>query len=483
MRTVDWKGTAWSSVAELVELQVAETPDLVAVEHRREHLSYATLDRRANHLAARLQNLGVGPDAPVAICLPRSLDMAVAVLGTLKAGGAYLPLDPEYPTDRLAFMLADARPVVVLAHSDTVARLPDVAGPLVRVDAGDGLVGEREQAPDRGSDPDHLAYIIYTSGSTGRPKGVAMVHRALLNLLTWQKQDSSTTQGDKTLQLAPLSFDVSFQEMFSTWASGGTLVLTDEETRTDPSRLLELVVRSDVRRLFLPFVALQQLAEVALRRGPLPVGLREVITAGEALRITRHIVDFFQRLPACKLQNQYGPSETHVVTAYTLCGKAEDWSALPPIGRPLPNVQAIILDPSGKPATPGAEGELYLGGVALARGYLGRPDLTAQRFVPDPQDKRARLYRTGDLVRQRADGELDFLGRADDQVKVRGYRIELGEIEVALAACPDIAQAAVTVREDEPDNKRLVAYLVTSSGNPVRGTDLRRRLQAHLPDY
>lgn len=475
-----------SSVVDLVERQAAETPDLIAVEYRTERLSYATLDQRANHLAARLQELGVKPDVPVAICLPRSVDMTIAVLGVLKAGGAYLPLDPEYPPERLAFMLADAHPVVALAHASTVVRLARTDVPILRVDAAGGrLSAEREQAPARASSPDHLAYIIYTSGSTGRPKGVAMVHRALLNLLDWQGQASVCGKGDKTVQLAPLSFDVSFQEMFATWASGGTLVLTDEETRADPARLLEQVDRASVRRLFLPFVALQQLAEVAVRRGLLPVGLREVITAGEALRITRHIAEFFQRLPECTLQNQYGPSETHVVTAYRLAGKPADWPALPPIGRPLPNVTVAVLDEAGRPVAPGGEGELHIGGVALARGYLGREDLTEQRFLPDPEaaDAHARRYRTGDLVRERPDGELEFLGRADDQVKVRGYRIELGEIEVALAEHAEVAQAAVAVREDESGGKRLVAYLVTASGQPVSSADLRRHLQARLPEY
>jgi len=474
------------SVVDIVEAQVAQSPDQLAVECGNEYLSYAALNQRANHLAARLQDLGVGADVPVAICLPRSLDMTIAVLGVLKAGGAYLPLDPQYPPERLAFMLADARPAVVLAHASTVVQLAQVEVPIVRVDAAGGrLSAERLDAPTRAASPDDLAYIIYTSGSTGRPKGVAMVHRALINLLDWQGHASSCGLGDKTLQLAPLSFDVSFQEMFSTWASGGTLVLTDEETRADPARLLEQVNRVGVTRLFLPFVALQQLAEVAVRRGPLPAGLREVITAGEALRVTRHLIEFFQRLPDCTLQNQYGPSETHVVTAYTLAGKPEDWPALPPIGRPLPNVRVAILDSAGRPAAPGAEGELAIGGVALARGYLGRPDLTEQRFVPDPEagHATARRYRTGDLVRLRPDGELEFLGRADDQVKVRGYRIELGEIEVALAGHAEVAQAAVGVREDDPGEKRLVAYLVTTSGQAASSADLRRHLAARLPEY
>ncbi len=474
---------SWSCVVQGVEAQVVDTPDQVAVECGDRQLSYLTLNRRANHLGFFLQAMGVKADVPVAICLPRSPDLAVAVLGTLKAGGAYLPLDPHLPTERLAFMLAEVRPAVVLGHSQNVARLPGLDVPVVLLDT-DGLHSEREDAPPRQANPDNLTYIIYTSGSTGRPKGVAMVQRALLNLLAWQVAHSSCDLGDKTLQLAPLSFDVSFQEIFSTWLSGGTLVLADEESRTDPARLLEHLVTAGVRRLFLPFVSLQQLAEVALRRGPLPVGLREVVTAGEALRITRQIAELFQKLPLCQLQNQYGPSETHVVTAYTLSGPPEQWPVLPPIGHALPNVKLVIQDAEGRPVEPGEEGELCVGGVALARGYLAQPELTQQRFVPDTQGEAgSRLYRTGDLVRQRMDGDLEFLGRGDDQVKLRGYRVELGEVEVALSQHPDVAQAAVTVREDVPGHKRLVAYLVGAEGCSPRIADVRHHVQARLPDY
>jgi amino acid adenylation domain-containing protein len=470
----------WSSVVQGVEAQASKDPDLIAVQHGDQCLSYGALNRRANHLAFFLQAMGVKTDVPVAICLPRSLDMVVAVLGTLKAGGAYLPLDPQVPADRLAYMLAESRPAMVLGHAQTMARLPGVEVPVALLDA-DGSRSERADAPPLSTGPDDLSYIIYTSGSTGRPKGVAMVQGALLNLLTWQVAHSSCGAGDKTLQLAPLSFDVSFQEIFSTWLSGGTLVLTDEETRTDPARMLEHLVTTGIRRLFLPYVALQQLAEVAVRRGPVPTELREVVTAGEALRITQQIAELFRKLPQCRLQNQYGPSETHVVTAYALTGPPAEWPVLPPIGRALPNVNLAILDTQGRPVAPGEEGELYVGGAALARGYLGQPELTQQRFVVD--DNGSRLYRTGDWVKQRPDGELEFLGRTDDQVKLRGYRIELGEIEVALSQHPDVAQAAVAVREDQPGHKRLVAYLVAADGRSPRAAEVRRQLQTRLPEY
>jgi amino acid adenylation domain-containing protein len=470
----------WSSVVQGLEAQAIKTPDLVAVECGGEGLSYRALNRRANHLGFFLKAMGVKSDVVVGICLPRSLDMAVALLGTLKAGGAYLPLDPQYPTDRLDFMLAESRPAVLLGHSQFLSHLPGVDAPVVLLDA-DVPRSEREDAPAPNARPDALTYIIYTSGSTGRPKGVAMEQGALLNLLAWQVAHSSCGLADRTLQLAPLSFDVSFQEIFSTWLSGGTLVLTDEESRTDPARLLGHLVTAGVRRLFLPYLALQQLAEVAIRRGPLPMALREVVTSGEPLRITRQIAELFHKLPLCRLENQYGPSETHVITAHTLSGPPDEWPVLPPIGRALPNVRLAILNEAGRPVEPGDQGELYVGGVALARGYWSQPELTQQGFVPDPQNPDARLCRTGDLVKERADGELEFLGRSGDQIKLRGHRIELGTIEVALSQHPDVAQAAVAVRE-HPGHKRLVAYLVGVEGRSPRPQEVRRHLQARLPE-
>jgi amino acid adenylation domain-containing protein len=475
----DTNGDDSASIVDLVEAQAAQSPLAIALEGNGERLTYERLHARANHVATRLQQLGVGPDVPVALCAPRSTDTMVALLGILKAGGAYLPLDPAYPRDRLAFMLADAHPALVLAHSETAALLPEYA-PLLCLDRdSDNLRGERADLPPRVLGPDNLAYVIYTSGSTGQPKGVAMVHRALVNLVRWQCDSSGGWGRERTLQLTPLSFDVSFQEIFSTWAAGGTLVLTDEEVRRDPQRLLQLLASCEVRRLFLPFVALQQLAEVALRQGPMPYSLREVITAGEALRITRHLVDLFQRLPGCTLHNQYGPTETHVVTAYRLQGPPNHWSALPPIGHALPGVSLLIRDEAGAASS---EGELYVAGQALARGYLGHPELTTARFVIDNVTG-LRCYRTGDWVRLRDDGELDFVGRNDDQVKLNGFRIELGEVEAALNAQPGVAQAAVALREDEPGERRLVGYVVFESGASPSTTDMRRALQTGLPEH
>ncbi|MEM7393869.1 MAG: amino acid adenylation domain-containing protein, partial [Verrucomicrobiota bacterium] len=397
-----------------------KTPDAVAARFSGEDLTYAELNRRANRLAHRLVESGVGPDSVVGLCVERSLHLPVGVLGILKAGAAYLPLDPNYPAQRLAFMVEDARVNVLVTTRGL--HLGWASGPSQDGEDGhptsihldDGWNDSPETAPPRSIEADHLAYAIYTSGSTGTPKGVAMIHGALANLIEWQLDDSAIGPNQRTLQFAPLSFDVSFQELFATWCAGGNLVLIPEELRLDTPGLLGLIASDNIERLFLPFIALQTLADTAIEQDMVPTSLREVITAGEQLQSTPSIIRFFEQAEGCSLSNHYGPSETHVATAHRLQGPPADWPALPPIGRPLPNVTIRILEDSG---------ELCLGGAALARGYLYRPELTAERFAEIDGE---RFYHTGDLARTDANGELEFLGRMDHQVKVRGFRIELG---------------------------------------------------------
>lgn len=470
-------------VHQLVEAQVERTPDAVAAVFAPQQLTYRELDTRAAELATYLRTLGVGPDTRVGLCVERSLEMLVGLLAILKAGGAYVPLDPGYPADRLAYMLKDSGTPVLLTQRKLGTRLTLGVNHTVYLD--EPLPAATTPAPAAPVSPENLAYVIYTSGSTGQPKGVAMPHRALVNLLAWQRQDSRAGRGSRTAQFTSLSFDVSFQEIFSTWTSGGTLVLIAQTTRRDPHALWKLLADARVERLFLPFVALQQLAEVAGESELTPRQLREVITAGEQLQITKKMVALFERLPGCTLHNHYGPTESHVVTAHTLKGPPRSWPPLPSIGRPINNTRIHILDAHGQPTPVGVPGELHIGGDCLARGYLDQPDLTAAKFIPDPFAGRPgeRLYRTGDLARYLADGSIEFLGRADHQVKLRGYRVELGEIENTLRRHPQVRDCVVVAREFSPGDKRLMAYLIVRDATAPTAAELAEHVRGALPDY
>jgi amino acid adenylation domain-containing protein len=467
----------------LFETQASQSPAALAIIFENEALTYRELNRRANQLAHHLIGLGIGPDKLVAICLDRSVEAMVAVLAVLKAGGAYVPLDPGYPPARLAFMLTDSRAAVLLTRQHLRSRLPADTPHIICLDA-DWPAINRAAAnnPSTRIDGENLAYVIYTSGSTGQPKGVAMPHRALTNLIEWQLQNSRAGIGSRTLHFASLSFDVSFQELFATWISGGTLVLVCEETRRDPAELLRYLIEHRVERLFLPFIALQHLAEAASRRSLIPANLREVMTAGEQLQITPQIAALFAALPDCTLHNQYGPTETHVATAFSLGGPVAEWPALPPIGRPIANAKTYILDKQLQPVPVGVPGELYLGGDCLARGYLHRPQLTAGRFIAHPFGN-GRLYQTGDRARYWPGGDIEFLGRVDEQVKIRGYRVEPGEVETVLGQHPAV-QKNIIVAHGNGNHRRLVAYVVPVAGVPsLPAGELRRFLLERLPDY
>jgi amino acid adenylation domain-containing protein len=440
-------------------------------------------------LAQWLKKRGVGPEVCVGVSLERSPELVVAVLGILKAGGAYVPLDPEYPAERLRFMVTHARVPLVLTQGSLAAELgglvpADVAVvPLESDPVAAAIAEESAERPEGGADSQNLAYVIYTSGSTGEPKGVAMPHGPLVQLVEWHNRTAVRAAAPRTLTFAPVSFDVSFQELFTTLAAGGTLVLVTEEDRRDPDRLLEILETRKIDHLFLPFVALQQLAEAAERVGRGPESLKELYCAGEQLQVTPAIARFFERLSGCRLHNQYGPTETHVITAHTLDGSPSGWPALPPIGRPITGSRVYVLDGRMEPAPIGVPGELYLGGSALARGYLHRAELTAERFVVSPFVAGERLYRTGDLARWSATGELEFLGRADEQLKVRGYRIEPGEIENVLVAHPRVREAVVVGVQAGTSENRLAAYVVAESGVAPSAEELRDSLAARLPAY
>jgi len=477
-------------VHQLFEEQAARTPETIAVTHNGRSLTYAELNRAANRLARMLKEKGIGPDQLVGICLQRSLDMVIAVLGALKAGGAYMPLDPNYPAERLVHMLEDARPRVVLSENGVQEALPSTSTEVILLSSvREELLAQGEEEDlseaESGAAPSNLLYVIYTSGSTGTPKGTAMPHRSMTNLIEWHRETLCATGGQRVLQFAALSFDVAFQEIFSTLCTGGTLVLLDEAVRKDARALLRLLRDERVQRLFVPPLMLQSLAEFFAHGGDTPETLTDVITAGEQLRVSAEIVSLFQELKGCRLHNHYGPTESHVVTALTLCGDPQGWPALPTIGRPIANTQIYILNPQWQPVPRGVVGEIYIGGANVARGYLNRAELTAERFVRDSfsSHPKALMYKTGDLARWQPDGTIDYLGRNDDQVKIRGFRIELGEIEAQLAKHERVREAAVVARSDASGGKRLTAY-ITSRVEPAPSVEeLRSHLKAALPEH
>ena len=469
-------------VHELFERQVARTPEAIAVVEGNECLTYAELDSRANRLAHHLVAMGVGPDVIVALCLDRSVELMVSVLAILKAGGAYLPLDRAWPTLRRVAVLEASGAALVLTDESAEAWGGSVQARLLdpqRVDLRAGPDGVPIHGPRC---PESLAYVLFTSGSTGQPKGVAMPHRPLVNLLAWQ---ATRLEGAvRTLQFASLAFDVSFQEMFSTWLAGGTLFLVPDRVRIDPSALLLMLEQSGMERLFLPVVMLAHLSEAAEAGPPIPLRLREVIVAGEPLRITPDIRRFFTRLGGCRLWNHYGPTETHVATGYLLPPDPADWPEFPSIGRPIDNTKICLLDSRMQTVPPGVAGDLWIGGAPVARGYWRQPELTKERFIADPCAERpqARLYRTGDRARWTDDGQLEFLGRSDHQVKIRGHRVELGEIEAVLAGHPEVRSAAVVVRRADEKRESLVAFVTGFQGEALRSAEVRMWLRARLPD-
>ncbi|WP_323158432.1 non-ribosomal peptide synthetase [Pseudomonas viridiflava] len=465
------------------EAMARRTPDAEALRAEGQTLTYAELNRAANRLAHYLIDKGVGPEQRVGLCLERSPQMVIGLLSILKTGAAYVPFDPAYPPERLAFMFSDASPSLLLTQSSLVDALPlpDSHLPVCCLDVDTQDWAQRSDTdPQVSVSPDNLAYVLYTSGSTGRPKGVAHNRRALDNLIAWQLDDAHTPR--RVLQFASLNFDVSFQEICSTLCQGGSLLLMSEASRKDLASLRSTLVAEGVQRAFLPFAVLQQLAGLTEADAPMPEGGCEIITAGEALQVNDELRAFVRGLGGTRLHNQYGPTETHVVSQFSLvCSDAAHWPDAPPIGRPIANTRLYVLDRDLNPQPVGVAGELYIAGACLARGYLNRPDLTAERFLPDPFSPQpgARMYRSGDLARFQADGNVQYLGRIDQQVKLRGFRIELGEIDSLLHQQPGVQEAAVLLREDVPDDKRLVAYMVGSAAPEA----LRSALQRHLPEH
>ncbi len=466
---------------DLFEAQVERTPDAVALVFEEEQLTYGELNAQTNRLAHYLRDRGVGPDVLVGVCLERSLDLVVALFAIVKAGGAYLPLDPDYPRDRLALMIEDSQAPVVLTRQGLHDVLPPNEESILCLDAHAEAIAEKPaNNPSSPATAENLAYLIYTSGSTGKPKGVMNEHRGIVNRILWMQEAFQLTPSDRVLQKTPFSFDVSVWEFFWPLFTGAQLVVARPGGHKDPSYLVETIECCGITTLhFVPSMLQPFLEAPGLDRCRC---LKRVICSGEALS-TGLQERFFTKLDA-ELHNLYGPTEAAVDVTHWHCEKDSPLATVP-IGHPIANTQVYILDDKLNPVPLGLSGELHIGGVQVARGYLNRPELTAERFIPDPfsETPGARLYKTGDSCRWLPDGNVEFLGRQDNQVKVRGFRVELGEIETAIGRHTSVREAVVVVREDRPGDQRLVAYVAGNEGSEPSIQVLRDFLGEKLPDY
>jgi len=479
---VEWNNTRTEypkdkCIHQLFEEQVERTPDHVAVVFEDQKLTYRELNAKANQLAHYLQKLGVEPEVLVGICVERSLFMVVGLLGILKAGGTYVPLDPEYPKQRLAFMLSDAQVSVLLTQQRLVSRLPKHGAKMICLDADWEIIAqEGTENPTRKVKADNLAYVIYTSGSTGKPKGVQIEHQGLLNLVFWHQRAFALSPADRATQIAGPAFDAAVWELWPYLTAGASIYIANEETRISPVQLRDWLIASAITITFLP----TPLAESVLSLDwPSNIALQTLLTGGDKLH------NYPSPSLPFKLVNNYGPTENTVVTTSGDVSFMEQSDRKPTIGRPIANTQVYLLDKNLQPVPVGIPGEIYIGGAGLARGYLNPPDQTILAFIPNPFSNKPsrRLYKTGDLARYLLDGNIEFLGRVDDQVKIRGFRIELGEIEAVLGQHPAMQETVVMVREDIPGNKRLVAYVVTKESPAPSMQELHHFLKQQLPEY
>ncbi len=462
-----------SSVHELFERQVANTPDKTALEFEGQGLSYAQLNARANAIARRLSSLGIGAGALVGLCLHRSADMVAALLGILKVGAAYVPIDPDYPTDRIGFMLRDSGVSLIVSRSWESGRVADCGASVFRLEEVDSSTVS-DHATAVPANPDDLAYVIYTSGSTGKPKGVQVHHNAVVNFLASMAREPGLDERDTLLAVTTLSFDIAVLELLLPLVVGAKVVVASREVAADGVQLGELLIDSGASVM----QATPATWRMLFSAGWTGNQTLKALCGGEALPrdLARQLVG-----SVSSVWNMYGPTET---TVWSTCYHVVDPDGDILIGHPIANTQIYVLDDEQSPVTYGEPGELYIGGAGVTKGYLNRPELTAERFVPDhfSGTPGAKLYRTGDLVVLLPDGNLAYKGRLDNQVKIRGFRVELGEIESVLDAYPAVEEAVVVAREDTPGRARLVAYL-RASGSGLSIPDVRRHLQDFLPDY
>lgn len=467
----------------LFESQAALTPDACAIVHGDRQLTYGELNASANKLAHRLRRSGLGPDVLAGVCLPRTPELVVALLAVWKAGGAYIPLDPTYPAERLTFMCADARAVLVLTQSDLAGLITTDAAATIMIDRDwPEIAAEPDANLEDIAAPSHLAYVMFTSGSTGRPKGAMIQHDGLVNYLWWAKHFYSAGPGAPAPVHTSISFDLTVTSLFTPLIAGGTVELLPDEAGAQS--LVAALMREKDRTLVKITPAHLELLTQQLTPQEAIGATRLFVIGGENL-LADNLSLWRGRTPPTRLVNEYGPTETVVGCCIHEIADSDPHSGAVPIGRPIANTQLYILDEEMQPVERGRVGELYIGGIGVGRGYINRPELTAERFLPDLFSPRAnaRLYKSGDLARMRANGVLEYLGRADDQVKVRGYRIELGEIEAALAAHPAVQMCTVRLREDVPGDKQLVAYVVSRAGAVAEADDFRAVLADGLPAH
>ncbi|MCR8656493.1 non-ribosomal peptide synthetase [Paenibacillus endoradicis] len=469
-------------IHQLFEQQADRTPYREAVRFEGVAVTYEELNRRANHLSYRLRSLRVRPDVLVGICMERSIEMVVALYGVLKAGGAYVPLDPDYPKDRQDYMIKDSKVRLVITQHHFAKQFDGFDGDVLILDESESLdrYGEEEGNPNIKLDDNHLAYIFYTSGSTGRPKGAMNTHAAIRNRVLWLQQTFQMQQDDKLLQKSPYSFDVSVWEFFWPHMCGACLVMAKPKGHLDTAYLWEVIKHECITFVqFVPTMLQTFLSED--QTDDLPF-LKHVFLCGEPL--SSALNERFCRTMSAQLHNLYGPTEAAVFITNWTSDRSLERSVIP-IGAAIPENAMYVLNDRYEPVALGEIGELFISGIGLARGYYGRPDLTAERFVPDPYSKQpgARMYHTGDLGRWLHDGNLECLGRNDDQVKVRGFRIELGEISNVLEQHPGVHQVVTVVREDQPGDQRIVTYFLPNHTISPSISELRNHLQQHLPDY